>query len=246
MTTLGWRTTIGLATLLGLVGCATPRGEVLGSYAILRTRPARTLAAADSFLRPGDAPRGFDLTLDAQPPRPIELRAEASDRFGATWRIVEGDLREQFCRVDDEGNVVLCAVIEHADRAISLFRPPLVVAYASLTPGATRTQEVAMRVVDRDRLQRLKEQGTTTQTITLVDEALLGLDGDERWASRIEVEFIARLRQAVVRRQSTVFVVPGRGVYVDESEKTIRVLGLIIRRDREVRVRQTNKGRPLR
>ena len=167
------------------------------------------------------------------PNEPITLITEPTNRFGAAWSRRDGDRRTEFLRDDERGNIVMTAAIDHADRAISLFDPPLIIAYATLAPGERREQQVRIRVVDEGNPQKQKETGRATQTIEHAGDAMIRTRAGEARASQIVIRFHADLRMADADTTTTLFIDADRGVIGRRREEKVVILGVPSRSSRE-------------
>ena len=221
---------LGIVLLMaGPVGCAAvgldaPRYEVLSSQAATGSLTAdaiRPLIRAQwTYERPqSDSESEFLL-----------YRRGPTQRFGADWVTHQGNERSEYWRMDDQGNVVLTAVISHVDRAISLFQPPLIIAYRELSPGEKRQHEVSMRVVDARNPSRQRESGTAKQTVQYVGDFLIRTPMGETQVQRVDMSFIADLQFADAITTSVIYVADGVGPVVEQRLLTVKVLGLSTRR----------------
>lgn len=155
----------------------------------------------------------------------FELTREAAERFNAAWADHEGEARTDFWRVEDDGSIVLCAVIDRSDQAISLFDPPLLLYPATLSPGDTAGSESSMKVIDLGNPEKTKESGTATRTIEYVgDESIRTALGTFN-ALKLTVRFEADLRLANAVRIITQYLVPEIGLVAEDSEERVDVLG---------------------
>ena len=148
-------------------GCASgPESSLLH---VLATRPPSDPVRSDDLypLRPGQ------WIYDVDGSNQIVLERTRTDRFGATWMNREGDQRTEFWHVDDDGNIVMDATIDHQNSAISIFEPPLIIAYRELAPRQPRRDETAMRVVDLNNTETQRECGTAVRTIEYINDELI-------------------------------------------------------------------------
>jgi len=227
-----WIIVSALAVLAG--GCEAPAGRPY--FEVLESRPPTGALRADELWPSRD---GEQMYLVVEGPAVIGeiVRTQAlADRFSADWAVVEPEIREQFYAIDSAGDIVLRAVIEHGDRAISLFSPPLLSMPAVLEPGVPRAANVAMRVVHRDDPRRERERGRATQTVEYTADCRVRIGEDEFDAARIDMIFEADLRLADVRRVASMFIIPGSGLIAEQSEQTTRILGLATSTARRVMV----------
>jgi hypothetical protein len=218
------------AVMLG-GGCAgPPRGEGTPAIRVVEQRvPAAPLQAATVLpLRPGTWTYRAPSNLSDGPA--VVRRREPAARFRAQWSEREGARRTQYLAVDDAGNIVLTAAIDHADGALTIFEPPLVLVWAVLESGVPQTQTVAMRVLDASDPRRSKESGSATRSMVYSRDERLQTPLGEIDAARIDLEFIADLKVAEARERATWHVVPGRGIVVEQFDGTVHIVGLASRR----------------
>lgn len=227
----GWRAIrLGIALLTASpMGCTAPRPDA-PLYEVLSTQLATESLTADSYC----PLRSMQWTYE-RPQRDAETefvlyRRGPTQQFGADWVTHQGDERSEYWRLDDQGNVVMTAVVSHVDRAISLFEPPLIIAYHELSPGESRRHEVLMRVVDARNPSRQRESGKAKQTVRYVGDFLIRTPIGEMPAQRVDVNFIADLQFADANTTSVIYVAQGRGTVVQQRLLTVRLLGLSARR----------------
>lgn len=226
------RLVISMLPFLG-AACAAPQsGDATTSpsppplFAAGATLPATGAADAEDVLPWRDGTWDYALVVDgaAAEARPFTARPE--DEFGASFAVDKGPGRTDYFSVDSDGTVRLPATIDHAQHALTQFRPSLPVAWSRLEAGAERRTEVAMRVVDSRNRSRERERGRATITTRYAEDQLVRTPTGEHRAQRIEVLFEADLRLADVTRRSTYWIVPGLGVAAVEHAEQVRVLGL--------------------
>lgn len=163
---------------------------------------------------------------EARPTDEVLVSIEPATEFSSQFLKTEDQSRKEFLSVDAQGNIVLHAVIEYKDKAVSQFRPPLVIAYSDLAAGEERRAESKMRVVDLNNRLKQKESGTAVRTIKYIDDQTIRTTLGEYRAKRIEVHFTADLKLADADERTTLWVVPGIGVVAEESREVVKVLGL--------------------
>jgi len=224
--TIAARGAATVALMILVTGCAGPSIESSTQLDILETRPANGVVHGADLFPLDAAPRTFEIVgVDTDPPAVVAVSAEATDRFEATMAVRMGD-RTEYRRRDADGTIRSPAVIDHRQRALTRFDPPLTLAPATLTPGTPVTEEVAMRVLDARNPKRVRESGHATRTIEYVDDQRLRTPWGDLDAKRVVVTFEARLRLARADTRTTLWVTPGRGVVAREDEERLRVLGL--------------------
>jgi len=168
----------------------------------------------------------------------LTITNEATTEHGATFARREDSGRTQFVRADEQGNIVMTAVLEPDDHAISLFDPPLVIAPANLTSDAPQTSKAAMRVVDSKDPKKERENGTATRTIRLLGQKKVRTPMGEFTALKIGIDFSADLKLAKATDHTIIFVVPGRGIVAEVSQENVKVLGAFGKSKHRTIVRQ--------
>jgi hypothetical protein len=212
----------GLAS--GLTGCAGPSELMERGFVLLESAPGATPLYADDMypLQSAD----FRLTT-TYGDGPLVHQRRPTERLRAQGSNAEGDQRTTFWRTDERGNLLMTAVIDHDEGAISVFEPALIVAYANLGPGEQREQEVKMRVVDERNPRRLREAGSATQTIHYVEDQRLRTPMGTFDTKRLELHFKADLRLADAEKRRTLFVATDHGAVVEQVWEQIVILGVV-------------------
>ena len=226
------------ASLPGLIsicmlfcGCAAKAkveapSEPDSAFVLLSEQPAQGAIAANDVqpLAPGTETY-LHIGEDGQVESNMVLKRESTDRFGATVAVSDNEGRTQFLRTDEQGNILMTAVIEEGDQAISLFDPPLIVAFSELAPKTPRTSQSNMRVVDLKNPKKQKEAGKATRTMTYVSDQRLRTPSGELLAKRIEIHFVADLKLADADETTTLFIIPGKGEVAEVGAETVTVFG---------------------
>ena len=140
---------LGLCSLAAIGGCAglSPHRPGPG-FEQLETLPATGKVSVDDLYPTRSGRWSYLVTAGDNAGEEVVIRRVNTLGFATTWVDAPGESRGEFWRLDDDGNVTLEAVVSYARATISLFEPPLVVAYAGLAPATPRRHEVAMEVVD--------------------------------------------------------------------------------------------------
>lgn len=222
-------TTLAAALLTTLAGCASSSKQVaLGYDRVAVSAASGVITAAEAYpLRAGTWTWQVSLGDDAG--QWIERRREQTDEYDATWVETEGDGRREYWAHDADGNLVMTAVVEPADQAITFFTPPMIIAYSELAPDEPREQKVDMRVMDLVRPQRLKDRGIATRTVQYMDDQLIRTPLGTMPARRIEITFSADLGLARAENATTLLVFPSFGVVVQKREDRVSVVGVPFR-----------------
>lgn len=230
------------ATLTIVAGCASSNKPVeLGYELVAVSAPAGSIRVAEVFpMRAGAW--SWNVSLGDEAGLWIERRRAATDEYDAAWVQTEGDGRREYWTHDADGNLVMTAVAEPADQALTFFDPPMIIAYSELTPGRPREQQVNMRVMDLVRPDRLKDRGTATRTMRYVDDRLIRTPLGTMPTRRIEVTFRADLGLARAENATTLLVYPSFGVVVEKREDRVTVVGVQFRhRDQTLVLRKLPK-----
>lgn len=205
---------------------------VLGAY------PALAPLRAAALFTPAAASAVFDVIDGDDKGCAVTMKRSPTTRFNAAWAESEEDTRTEFFRMTEEGNVLLTAAIDHDERAISLFDPPLTAVYATLKPGEPLVQEVRMRIMDLRNPSRQREAGTATQTIEHLGRRRIRTEQGEFTVDCISVKFDANLRFARARRDSILYIMDGVGLIAAEHEERVTALGLFNRTSRQTLLRR--------
>ncbi len=215
--------------MLAGAGCATSKKDKDLGYVLVSVSPASgTIAPADMYpLR--DGTWSWRITAGDDAGRWIERRREETDLYDATWVEIQDGHRREYWSRDDEGNLVMTAVAEPGDQALSFFDPPMVIAYNMLSPGESRQQQVKMRVMNLRRPERMKEQGLATRTVEYVDDRLIRTPLGTMPAKRVEISFRADLGLARAENATTLLIYPTFGIVVERREDTVTVVGIRLR-----------------
>jgi hypothetical protein len=214
-------------TFLLLAGCATTT-ENPGFDVLSTKRPTEPLPA-DAVYPATGGDWIYLVTAGAAVGERFARRREESGLYHATWADREADRRSEYWRLDEAGNIVVPAVIDHDDKAITFFDPPLISAYSRLEPGRRYEQTFSMRVMDERRPERQRDLGTGTQTIVYVDDQVLKTPLGRLETKRVTVRFTADLKMATAETITTLSIVPGVGAVVVKRRETVRLMGVLIR-----------------
>ncbi len=223
----GWKS-LTIAVLMTVTGCASSKTEALG-YELAAVSAASGIVSAAQSIQLREGTWAWQVTLGDGVGRWIERSRTRTDEYDAQWVETEGDGRREYFAHDDDGNLVLRVVVEPADRAITFFEPPMIVAYRELSPDGPREQTVNMRVMDMGRPTRVKERGVATRTVQYMDDQLITTPLGTMPTKRIEITFRANLGLARAENATTLLVYPSFGVVVEQREDTVRVMGVPFR-----------------
>jgi hypothetical protein len=228
----------------GGCGSASRHAESIGKnpvgVMVVSTEPATRPIEASHLFPSNSGEQAFVVLDDAGKPGGRVLVARtASSEHGANMAVAEGDRRTEYMTRLGSGEVALTAVIDHAENALTLFNPPLVVSPVKLAPGDTFTSEASMRIVDVNRPAKQREHGAARRTMTYANDAVITTpDGAQRRVARIEIHFNADLRFANADERTIVYVAREDGLIASDSDERITILGAFPRQTRRVLVRQ--------
>ena len=218
-----------VAVALAGAGCTTSKKEKELGYLLVSVSPASGTITAQDLYQLRDGTWSWRVTAGDDAGRWIERRREETELYDATWLETQDGQRREYWSRDDEGNLVMTAVAEPRDQAISFFDPPMVVAYNTLGPGESRQQQVKMRVMDLRRPERMKQQGLATRTVEYVDDRLIRTPLGTMPVKRMEISFRADLGVARAENSTTLLVYPTFGIVVERREDTVSVVGMQFR-----------------
>lgn len=159
--------------LLGacLMGCASSqqaRTNPLG--------PARAatgaIRAADAYPHPGERAFASVYTIDAGARAGERVVREHRPLDDRTWIVEErferdgAPISEATLRIGDDGAALLVSSVDHAERVLTTFDPPLVLMPAELSANATRTQRLRVRIHPVDRPETVRDEGDASHDLT--------------------------------------------------------------------------------
>lgn len=214
----GGQGTEGGGSLFQVVRSSEATGRLLRSD-LFPMRPERIEWAVirengRAFARLAEAPRR-DVTVAATTER------------GAAVKVDEGKDRTLFLVPADDGSVVMVATESHADAALSLFTPGLLMAPAELAAGSPVEATVQMRVVSLPDGTRERDTGHGWRRTTLAREDVIRTPLGELTCMRVDVDFDANLGIAEAKVRSQRWILPGTGPVAERWRQRITVLGLL-------------------
>lgn len=181
-----------------------------------------------------------------------QLGAELAERWSRAGGSVdrgETPLETHLLRTTPDGAIVMPATLTHRDRATSEFEPALLMAPPELRAnksadagGAatpTTTTRVRMTVLEEDPPRRVKEKGSATRELRIVDRVAISTPLGDFDAIRVSIDFRAKLSMASVHEVATQYVVPGLGVVAEERREDVRAVGIFARTTEQTIVRLT-------
>ncbi len=227
-----------LGLWLCLAGCAQQRA----GYVVLGSSPATGAVAAGEIYPLAGGESTWLVTAGDDAGEHVVRRRGETTEHSAAWAEEESDRRSEYWRTDEWGNIIMPAVAEHGDRAITLFDPPLFIAFAEMPAGEAFRQVVEMRVLDTRRTGRLKDEGTAVRTIEYAGDHRIRTALGEFDTRRIEITFIADLHMATAENKATLYVARGIGPIVEERSESVRALGIPVRSRRQTLVLLSGPG----
>jgi hypothetical protein len=215
--------------VLSAAGCASsqkPQANLPSGLEVFESEPAERILVAGDLLTVG-APTTTFTHLVGDDTIAARHAWTATEQLGARWVYAIGDERTQYLTENDSGDIVMTAAVDHPEKALTLFDPPLLMAPRSMAPGDRRESTSSMRVVDvRDQRKR-REHGTCTRTIEYTERQRIRTPLGEFVAPRVDVTFHADLALADVKQTEHTWVMPGHGMIARQRTEDLRILGMV-------------------
>ncbi|MFO0828262.1 MAG: hypothetical protein U0572_08940 [Phycisphaerales bacterium] len=167
----------------------------------------------------------------------FDVVTDASTVAGATNATRTADVETAHWSVAPDGSVVLVAVDSHPDRTRSVFEPPLLLAPPTLPLQQPVEVESSMRAVLIANPESERDRGSGHRTVRYVGTESIMVNGAQREAQVVEVDFIAELRNAKAERHSRLWVVPGDGIVAEEWAETLTILKVFTKRSNQTAMR---------
>jgi hypothetical protein len=227
-----------LALLAG--GCAAPPvGEQVVDdprFVILETLPPAEPIAGEE-LYPFEAGERVFLRLDGDAAgEEIVYSGSPTGEHRAEFALAQGAARTEYWARDEAGDIIMPATLDHDEKALTRFDPPLLIAPKTLQPGAPVEAESDMIVLDSRNPNQQRERGKAKRSIEYIDDQRIRTPLGEFRATRIVVHFAADLRFADAENTTTYWLAPDLGIIARLREEEVRILGLISKRKRSVSV----------
>jgi hypothetical protein len=164
------------------------------------------------------------------------FRRGFTEQYGAA--VVEEMIgqRTEFLRRDAHGNVLMTAVIDEGNNALTHFNPPIVVMPAELRRGERFESRAAMRVVDARNPTKERERGTAVRTVEYLGDRLLLTNFGKVATYQLKITFTADLRMADAETNTTLYIAPELGIVAEQSSEKVTVLGALTSEVGEVAV----------
>lgn len=234
-----------------LHGCAAAPGTDPGAgqvvdderFVILETLPPdKSIAGEDLYpFRPGE--RTFLRLDDEAVGAEVVYSGEPTDEHDAEFALAQGEARIEYWARDEAGDIIMPVTLDHDEKALTRFDPPLLIAPKTLQPGAPVEAESDMVVLDSRNPNQQRERGKAKRSIEYIDDQRIRTPLGEFRAQRIIVHFAADLRLADAENTTTYWLAPDLGIIARLREEEVRILGLISTRKRSVSVLVEPRGR---
>lgn len=238
---------------VSLVGCASTPAVVdaprrPASFSVLErhapeTRTPPAVSATDLVGRVGER-RTLEVVAGRDPhERRTQRVVEEPDGTIAIEESTRAGLERSVLRRRDDGGYTLLSVDTPGEDSRSSFASGLEFARTTLSPGESSESASPMRVtLLSSGKERAKGSSTRTQRIT--GSADIEVCGERLAATVVETVFVANLDAAKARRESEIFVVPGRGIVAERWRERVTVLGIFPKVTEETVVVVPTKGAP--
>jgi hypothetical protein len=239
------------AAALPLGGCASTPVAIdaplrPATFAILARHSPETraaVAANDLVGRVGETRTLAVVAGREAGERRTQRVAESADGTVAIEESTRAGLERSVLRPREDGGYTLLSVDTPGEDSRSAFAEGLEFARPSLAPGEASESASPMRVtLLSSGKERAKGSSTRTQRIT--GSADIDVCGERLVATVVETVFVASLDAAKARRESEIFVVPGRGIVAERWREKVTVLGIFPKTTEETVVVVPTKGTP--
>lgn len=243
---------LSLAAVL-FAGCASTPATV---EAPPRPTTFAILGRHATDARAPDAVTAADLVGRVGETRTLEVLAGRETGERRTQRVVAQDdgtlaieestragLERSVLRSRADGGYMLLSVDTPGENSRSEFADGLEFARPSLAAGEVSESSSPMRVT---LLSSGKERakGSSTRVQRIAGSADIDLCGERLVATVVETVFVAELDSATARRESQLFVVPGRGIVAERWREKVTVLGIFPKTTEETVVVVPTKAAP--
>jgi hypothetical protein len=233
--------------VLGVAGCATPpSGLPSGTRGWIEVTGAVDLTAAYPLDLPptryslvGDD--GETTTLRREFTRLDDGTVELLERLDSTDEPVSRVVLSRLAN----GDVVIHEIVRLQDARIMRFEPPMLFAPAGLMPGETIEQSLHIETYGLTDPRRASV-GKGSLTLTRAKDRANASEPDHPWAV-LEARLTARVGPATIETVTVYLLEPASaaergGLRERASTRTVRVLGIVIERERESLVGLSPRG----
>jgi hypothetical protein len=206
-------------------------------------RTPGAIAAADLVGRAGDARTLEVLAGRATGERRTQRVVAQKDGTLTIEESTRAGLERSVLRRRADGGYTLLSVDTPGENSRSEFADGLEFARPALAAGEVSESASPMRVT---LLSSGKERakGSSTRTQRIAGSADIDLCGERLVATIVETVFVAELDSATARRESQLFVVPGRGIVAERWREKVTVLGIFPKTTEETVVVVPTKATP--
>ena len=188
-------------------------------------RAPKPVSAADLVGRVGDE-RTFEVLAGRETgERRTQRVTRNDDGTIAIEEATRAGLERSVLRPRDDGGYTLLSVDTPGEDSRSEFSGGLEFARPSLDGSAVSESASPMRVTLLSS-GKSRANGSATRTQRIVGSADIDLSGERLLATVVETVFVADLDRADARRESQLFVVPGRGIVAERWREKVTVLGI--------------------
>lgn len=236
---------LGGCAITPVVADAPPRPatfEILVRHAPEARTPA-TVAATDLVGRVGETRTLAVVAGREAGERRTQRVVECAGGEIAIEESTRAGVERSVLRPREDGGYTLLSVDTPSEDSRSGFAEGLEFARPLLAPGESSESDSPMRVtLLSSGKERAKGSSTRTQRIT--GSADIEVCGERLAATVVETVFVASLDAAKARRESEIFVVPGRGIVAERWREKVTVLGIFPKTTEETVVVVPTKATP--
>lgn len=216
------------------IGCQSdPTPTAQSPIVVIQKLDTAQNVRAEDIYRPESGTMRYYITGDDVDGKLLVRETSESDKYKSQWMTVEsivtggGDEARatKFWSIDDKGDALLHASIDHEENALTLFNPPLVMAPAELAAGKSSEATSPMRVVSDSNPAQRKETGDAHQTITNNGMVRLRTALGELDAVKLTIEFEADMSMADATETTELYINADHGVIAERRTRTVKILG---------------------
>lgn len=217
-----------------ICGCQSTLPPVNDSpIAVLQTLATTRTVHADDINRPETNTARYYITGDDLDGAILIRTTSETDKYHSQWVTVDSIVTDngdkvrstRYWSINDTGDALLHASVDHDENALTLFNPPLVIAPADLDAGKNADFTSPMRVVSHSNPAQRKEAGEAHQTITNAGMVRLRTALGELDAVKITIQFIADMSMADATEITVLYVNEDFGIVAEKRTRTVKILG---------------------
>jgi|GEM_PF-3504332 len=221
-----------ICTMIVLRGCAARVDDSWTASAAVADNTIELQACDVLPLRAGTTRwRSVPMQADAE-----EILIHTRHEEGARWCVEEPQEQSMQIIESPDGARAMLSVDAMSDNARSIFHPPLAIAPAVLRAGEV-FQSASHMLVRRLDDESERERGETSRRCEIIGRCTLHTPTGDVQAVEVLMRFESRMRFATASVTAHRWVVPGVGAVAEQSERVVRVLGVISTRTRRMMVR---------